>query len=294
MVLDQGPARHSADGSLGCAATFQANPEFLLMHPQGGSMRKFLATMAMVVLAAACSSGATDAPTATVASGTLSPAATPTTAAPTDPPATATPEPTEAPNPVQDLVVVDYGFSKWTGEYDDGPNIGYGVIIENPNALWSARVDVVVAFLDSNQDIVDTVEETFVAVLPGQRVAMGDSRSDFTADYSDVKSMEVTLAEPDWEELDEEPGAYTFERIKLTEDDYSGFNVTARLKSTFETVFENPQVVAILYRDGKISGGGYTYIDNANDDAAIKLSASGHPKSDKVELYGFLTSLSLF
>jgi hypothetical protein len=250
--------------------------------------------LAAVVLAA-CGTGTTggsDPPA--IANATATPLAV-ITLAPTNTATTVTAEPTPSEPPVQDIKLVATGFSKFKGKYDSGPQLGYGIVVENPNASWIAKqVDLSIAFLDDNGDIIDTVEESFAAILPGQRVAWADTLSDFSGDWSTMKSMEVNLSEPDWEAYLGQPGAYTFSRIKMTRDLIGSIDVTARLKSTFDKELENPQIVALFYRGDKIIGGGWTYLEHARDGAAVKVSTSGYPKVDKVELYGVLTNLSLY
>jgi hypothetical protein len=79
----------------------------------------------------------------------------------------------------------------------------------------------------------------------------------------------------------------------MSRDTLGDINVTGRLVSTFAKELENPKVVAVFYRGTKIVGGGWTYLEHARDGAAVKVDTSFSGKTDKVEMYGVLTNLSL-
>jgi hypothetical protein len=209
-------------------------------------------------------------------------------------PTVVTEEETEEPAPLADLKIVKSGFSTFKGKYDDAKQLGYGVIVENPDpkqAAWD--VDLSIAFLDESGDVIDTVEETFAVVLPGQQVAWADTLSDYSGDWSGVKKMEVLLGEPTWEPVDA-PGEYSFAKLKMTRDMLRNIKVTGRLKSTFEKDMENPQIVTVFYRGSKIVGGGWTFLENARNNAPIEIGTSYSGKASKAEVYGILSNLSLY
>jgi hypothetical protein len=233
-------------------------------------------------------------PSAEVSSATPTPLPTSDTSTPGATPVVVTEEPTEVPEQAIDLKVVKSGFSRFKGPYDEEAQLGYGVIVENPSqsrAAWD--VDLSIAFLDGSGDVIDTVDETFPVVLPGQRVAWADTLSDYEADWSGVKKMEVALAEPTWEAV-EDFGEYSFTKLKMKRDMLKDIKVTGRLKSTFEKDLENPQIVAVFYRGSKIVGGGWTFLENARNNAPIEISTSYSGKASKVEVYGVLSNLSLY
>jgi hypothetical protein len=266
-------------------------------------MRTRVIVVVSALLVAACSANlaASTAPASAPAAGPSAASATPTPtpAAPTEaPPATPTVTTEEPSAPAeaarQELKVVKSGYSKFRGKYDSDDQIGYGVLVANPNAGWIAeQVDLSIAFLDGSGGVIDTVDETFAAILPGQTVAWADTESDYSADWSNVKSMEVTLSEPDWEAAEGSYGAYSFSKVAMHRDTLGDIDVTGRLKSTFAKELENPEIVAVFYRGGKIVAGGWTFLEHARDGAAVKVSTSYSGKTDKVELYGDLSNLSL-
>lgn len=270
-------------------------------------MRRGMAIASFLVMLAGCGSGVpvgTSEPSTPAASiddgissATPTPVSTPVEAseAPPATPTVATEEPTATPDTSQqDLAIVNSGWSRFKGKYDSGQQLGYGITVKNPNPAWVAQgVDVAIDFLDKTGGVVDTVDETFAAILPGQTVAWADVQSDFAGDWTQVAKMEVTLAEPDWLPAEGAYGKYTFTKIAMRRDTLGDLTVTARLNSTFAKELENPQAVAVFYRAGRIVGGGYTFVEHARDGAAVKVTTSYSGKADKVELYGVLTSLSL-
>jgi hypothetical protein len=264
-------------------------------------MRRLTLVLAVVLVAGCAAStnapvGSTNPTTVpSVSSATPTPTPTAATQAPPATPTVATEEPSAAPDSTRlALRVVRSAFSRFKGQYDSGLQLGYGVVVENPNAGWIAdAVDLSIAFIDASGGVIDTVDETFAAILPGQAVAWADTQSDYAGDWSDVKSMEVTLSEPDWEAVTGPMGSYSFTKIAMKRDFGGDLTVTARLKSTFAKELENPQMIAVFYRANKIVAGGWTFLEHARDGAAVKVSTSYSGKADKVELYGILTSLSL-
>jgi hypothetical protein len=206
-----------------------------------------------------------------------------------------TEEPTETPPAgKQAVAVMKSGYSRWKGKYDTALQLGFGVLVKNPNSAWIAeQVDLSVAFIDSKGDVIDTADQTFAAILPGETVAWGDTLSDYEADWSDMKKMEVSLGEPTWEAASGSYGDYSFTNVSMRRDSLGDYAVTARLHSSFDKTLENPQGVAIFYRGSAIVGGGWTFIENAKDGVPLKIDTSFAGKTDRVEVYGNLSNLSL-
>ena len=206
---------------------------------------------------------------------------------------TAAPTPTEA--PLKPLVILDSGFSTFKGKYDSGPQLGFGVVVENQNTTWIAsQVDLSITFLDDHGDIIDTTDASFAAILPGQRVAWADTLSDYSGDWTSMASMELSLSEPEWEEYPDTAGAFSFTKTKMTRDILGSIDVTARLASTFVEEVDSPYIVVVFYRADKIIGGGYTFLEHARDGAAVKISTDGYPKVDNADLYANLSFMSLY
>jgi hypothetical protein len=259
-------------------------------------VRRSVVLSIAVVLLVGCSTaspgGSAAAPTSPGATPTLRPTVAPAVAQ-TPTIVTAAPTPTEAPR--QAVTILDSGFSTFEGKYDNGPQLGFGIVMENPNAGWVAgQVDLSIAFLDGQGDIIDTADASFAAILPGQRVAWADTLSDYAADWTNMASMEISVSEPDWEEYTETAGAFSFTKTKMTRSTFGDIDVTARLGSTFEQEMENPYLVVVFYRADKIIGGAWTFLEHARDGAAVKINARSYPKVDNADLYGALTNLSLY
>ena len=185
------------------------------------------------------------------------------TAEPTTPP---TPRPTRRPTPRptptavarEELLLVEQGFT--LGSSGGGTNWAQvGLVFENPNsATHVARsVTVQLTFYDANNALAGSSEEFLGPILPGQKGALG--RPVF--DVVNAAEMEVEFR-VDWESVNFDVGAFTFEEVSTTPAQFGGFETRGFVVSSFEDEQENVQVVAI-YKDaeGNVLGGESTYVD---------------------------------
>lgn len=250
-------------------------------------MPKRLAILLIALLAAACGGGSPSASTVILSSSAPSPTATkpgPSTAELT--PAATKVEPTEEPTQPaeqQDLKVLEYGYTHFPGDTD---YVQYGVILENPNKSgWLATyVDVTIAFLDKNGDVLTTEDETISNALPGQRVAIGSA----AFDTEGVTKMSVQV-DADWEEIDYEVGEFVPSHLRLSGDEYST-KVTGIMMCNFDKPQEYVTVVAILRNSsGRVIGGDHDIIENLRCNStgkAFSIETTGKiRRAVKAEVY---------
>lgn len=242
-------------------------------------------------------------PTSTTALATSSPqVATPasTTAATSMPRPTLvsrTPRPTATTPTYADIEIVDLGFSTYKGKYDDGHNLSWAVIVRNPNTNAIAHdVELVVDFVDATGALVETVSDSWAAILPGQTVALGDEISYFSNDdLRNAAEVEVQVFHGDeWEVFSGTPGVFSFDSIRTRADSIGSLDTTARISSSFVQDIENPYVVAVYRRDGEIVGGGWTFAERvpAGGQVGVDIFGPGISNVDETEMYAHFSYLS--
>ena len=215
------------------------------------------------------------------------PVPTPTLAAPKPTLVVVTPEPepsdtTDESDEPADIVLVGYGFTYFPGST---PTASYGIVINNPNPnTWVGSVSMNITFLGPDGSVVGSEDEYIWTALPGKMTGIGDT----AFPDSKVTKMEVTL-DTEWTEIDYEPGAFSFSKVKTTSDQYST-ETKGLITSSFSEKQDSVQVNAI-YRNksGRIVGGDFTYVNNvaAGRSTSFKLSTLDKiPGVTKTELYG--------
>jgi len=189
-----------------------------------------------------------------------------------------TPRPTPTPEPRDEITLIDYGFSTYQGEFDDGANLSWAVVLENPNANWLAtRVTLNVSFLDDAGSIVTTANETVALILPGKQAAAVGSDSYFSnPDLGTIATMEVQLGSADWERPEVPVGEFTITDIATRLGEFGQVTTTARISSTFADEITNPQAVVVYYdAEGNILGGDFTFVDFVPAGGTIPIEISG-------------------
>lgn len=216
-----------------------------------------------------------------------------------------TPRPTRRPTPTpvprENIVVVDYGYSTFRGEYDEGDSLSWAVILENPNQAdtWiGTGISVSVTFKDAGGGVVSNAGDTVAAILPEQTVAIAGADSHFSnPDLELIASMEVQLGTPRWEMAEESLGAFTVSGIQTRTSEFGGVNTTATVASTFEREMESVYATAVYYgAEGNIIGGDWTFVDfiPAGGEIAFEISGfSAMPGITGTEVYLTLSFISL-
>src|SRR5687768_14900648 len=109
-------------------------------RPMIAATRRRIAPVVFMSLIAACSSAGADASARQDSQESSSPRATPSERATPKATPRPTPRATPTPNPRADLKVAESGYSTYQGEFDDGANLTWAVVVDNPNPLntWLA------------------------------------------------------------------------------------------------------------------------------------------------------------
>lgn len=189
----------------------------------------------------------------------------------------------------RDLEIVKQGFTTFSQEYIDTPLGSYGVVFKNPNRTsWVAnRVSINVSFFDAAGTVVKTETDTLTAILPGQSAAVGDTVYDLPP--SAVR-IETQASVGDWTEFEGSTGAFAFEGLSTTPEEYGGLRTNATVRSSFVEDQKNVEITAIYTRaDGSIVGGAYTFLDfvPAGGAIGVEISATSTiPGVVGTELYG--------
>jgi hypothetical protein len=204
---------------------------------------------------------------------------------------TAVPEPTEippTPTPVPEpITVTKYGFGQ------DGIEVGYAFLVENPNpGLSFEDSQYQVAAFDANGTVIDTDSGYLTVLLPGQ--TLGVANSMYVDEGVTVASIDVQLNAGDAEATDPLP-TFSVDSISYYPDEYFS-SVTGLVTSPYNRAFEDVRVSAVLYNEaGDIIGGGFTYLDFilANDSAGVEFSVTSAGDVASYELYPSISGLSM-
>lgn len=216
--------------------------------------------------------GADDAPAPTngdpETSATERPTPRPTPRAPRT-----TPRPTPEPVARDELILLEQGYTYFPG---DTEYVQYAVVFENPNQSdWVAeRTSVNVTWYNAEGGIAGT-ESTYLSLgLPGQRTAIGG----VVFDVTNPTDMEVQFRVGDWQEVDFQPGEFTFENVTTEPQQYGGPTTKGQIVSSFEQEQEFVQIVAV-YKDanGDVLGGdsGYAQFVPAGGSVAFDINVLG-------------------
>lgn len=255
---------------------------------------RVLLTISAVVLLAACSSP----PVADIAVESTAVA----TPAPTPRPTVrfaATAPPTATPAPAEDIAVANFGFSTYQGEFDDGANLNWAVLLENPSSdSFATRLSVNVSFLDGAGSVVTTANETVALLLPTKQVAITGGDSYYSnPDLATIVSMEVQIGSPDWEGMGGIAGEFTISDVATRFGEFGQVTTTAQVASTFAREIESPQAVVVYFNEaGGVIGGDYTYVDFIPAGGSIPIEISGFgsvPGIFSSDVYITLSFLSL-
>lgn len=180
------------------------------------------------------------------------------------------------------------------GYGQDGQEVGFGMIIENPNASFAVENSKyrVVAYAEDGRVL--GVEENYVEVLlPNQ--TLGIAGVLFLVENTKVERVEAQLLAGDFVESDSLP-FITTENVTYRPDNYWP-KVTGQIVSPYSKNITNLRVSAILYNQaGEIIGGGFTYLDflPANGKAAVEVLVTSGGSPSSAELYAAVSALSEF
>ncbi|OGO73407.1 MAG: hypothetical protein A2Z49_08795 [Chloroflexi bacterium RBG_19FT_COMBO_56_12] len=192
----------------------------------------------------------------------------------------------ELPEGAQNIAIVKSGYGQ------DGNEVGYGVLIENPNNGFSLESSMYHINLYGDDGNIIAVEEGYVnTLLPSQTLGIG---GDIYIDEG------LTVASADFQiksgnfEPSEVIATFTSENISYKSSSYFP-TVTGEIASPYSKDITNLYVYAIAYNEaGEIIGGGFTFLDfvPANSKAAVEVSITSAGVPALVELYAAVSALS--
>jgi len=194
---------------------------------------------------------------------------------------------TEAASTEGGLVLLDYNFtqSKYGG--------GVAFLIQNTNttsAIASAQFRV--EAYDDADVVLDTSEGYINILFPGEKQAVFTDLS--IPDGKTITKVTVQIKQGDTTASEFSQNPFAAEKIIYQPGDYSEY-VTAVISNSSEQTMEDLEVVAVGYDDdGKIVGGGYTYLDfvHGKDTAGVQISYRGDQAPSTVEVYTSMSSLT--
>ncbi len=189
---------------------------------------------------------------------------------------------------LQALAVTKSGFGQ------DGRDIGFGFIIQNPNishAFESTRYQV--ALYDAAGVVVDTESGFVEIVLPGQ--SLGVAGRTFLDEGITATRIEVQLQSDNSDAVaSEQIPTFQVNSATYIPDDITPL-ATGQISSPYDQDLENVRVSFISYDgNGAINGGGFTFTNfilaRSSTGVHTSITTSGEPTN--IELYPSISGLT--
>ncbi len=185
-------------------------------------------------------------------------------------------------DPATDPIIVQSGYGQDANDID----VGWGALIENPNANDHIRdSEIMVWFQDAEGRVLDA-DSSFLDILPaGRTIGYGDDFI-FLPDGTTAATMSI-LIRPGTLEAAETADWFTAENVTYLPDDFFP-EATGTINNPFPQDYEDLYVTGIAYDEaGNIIGGGYGFLElvpaNGSAEATVGITASGVPA--RVELH---------
>ena len=195
------------------------------------------------------------------------------------------------PDPATDPVVTKFGF----GQPEDDNILGWGALLENPNATEVVRdAEIVVWFQDAEGRVLESGSNFLEVVPPGQTIGVADGFV-FLPDGTTATTMSA-LVVPGTLEPTDITAWFTADSVAYVDDPFFP-EVTGNVNNPFAQDLEDLWATAIAYDEaGNIIGGGFTFIElapaNAPSEVSIAVTVSSVPA--RVEIYAYPSSLTDF
>lgn len=211
-----------------------------------------------------------------------------TPAAETEPTSTPLPEPTSSPTVESEAIqLLTQGFGQ------DGQEVGYAFLVENPNAgLAFESSQYQVAAFDEGGAVVATDSSYIELVLPGQK--LGVAGTIWLDEGVTATEVEVQLKEGDAVPTEPIP-TFTVESTHYYDSEYFA-GVTGLISSPYNRDLTDLRVSAVAYNDaGDIIGGGFTFVNFilADSSAGVDVSVTSSGDVASVELYPVVSGLTV-
>jgi hypothetical protein len=198
----------------------------------------------------------------------------------------------------KDLKIVAQGFTQLPADSIGSKYLSYAVIVDNPNSPSAAhpfvasRVNVNITFTDDSGAVVKSQSETIDSVLPGQKMAAGDS-----VQAKGAKHMEVKALVDSWDQNDAPiTGSFKTSGVTSSNDGF-GQKTAGNVASTFDKDYKDLSAVAVYYNStGHIIGGANTFVDfiPANNKASFEIQGLSAPTNiSRTSVYAGFSTLSL-
>jgi hypothetical protein len=205
----------------------------------------------------------------------------------TEPTSTLPPSPTATPVPEAEAIqVVAQGFSQ------DERDLGFGFLVENPNAgLAFENSQYQIAAYDDADTVLETDSGYIELILPGQ--TLGVAGTMWLDEGVMVSKLEVQLLEGDSTPTEPIP-TFEVESSTYYAGEYSAA-ATGIINSPYSIPLQDIRVSAIAYDSGgEIIGGGFTYLNFilANGSTGVEVSVTTSGDVATVELYPTVTGLT--
>jgi hypothetical protein len=143
------------------------------------------------------------------------------------------------------------GFRQYETDYDDGPLVSYGVILENTADSVARHLELRISFLDDAGTVVGTDDAYVTAIPPGESLGIGGEMVEVTGEAAE---MQVTADVTQWAAPDDY-GTITVDNIEVNESEYDT-SVVFDAESTYPYDLMSTEVYAIFHdADGAIVGG---------------------------------------
>jgi hypothetical protein len=181
-----------------------------------------------------------------------------------------------------------------TGYGQRGRSVGYGFLIENPDASQAMEgTQYRVTAYDGDGRVL-TADQGYVTwMLPGQTLGVGGTLS--VGEGQAVARLDAQVL-PGERVAPDRPLAFEAESVAYQGDDYTVL-VTGRIANPYGDRVSDLRVFALAYdRRGAVIGGGDTYLDavraKGRSDVEVRVIVPTAPA--RVELYATLSNLSEF
>lgn len=187
----------------------------------------------------------------------------------------------KAPKAVEEVVLVDSGWSAENGY------IMYGVVLENKSDKIAEFPTVQITGKDAEGNVISSEDMVLSEIQPGETVAYGGQSGNGTA----PSSVEFTVLEPDFVSNGMYPAAsYELSEVNAVDSGYGMWDFVGQITNTSETDVDGVAVSVLLYKDGRIVAGYTGFVDSLTAGMTQSFSAVGYdvPEFDECKAYAMV------
>ncbi len=185
------------------------------------------------------------------------------------------------------IVADGFGLSTFVNE------LGWGFIVENPNAALAAETTAYQATAYAADGSVLGVYSSYISLLlPGERLGLGGSF--YVPPETTAERLEFEVLGRYFSETTIQADFLTSDDVAYVSDEFSP-KVTGTIQSSLDQELSDVEVYAVAYdADGQIIGGGFTFIDliEGSGAAAVEVTIAVGEEPASVELFATVGSLA--